>query len=280
MSVALDYSLGSMPLEAASISIHYPQFHPVDVPDESSALCAWEGVIQPFASDASARAFLHLVEAQHPFGLSQGTLNCGDEDSPNAAHAHWADPFLVNMTQQCKLLVLDFPPPAHPRAYLLSPELSSACHSHHPHSRSDLPITVGKRRVFAACVYSAAEFSFSGEVDRIVEFLDQACVFAARHLIWLRTRKLYCRTPAGRKVVHAPRPGEMIIDTEMAFRNASIASIALKAFQFWDGYWPGKVAEVAGSGDHVRLLDPEGECWCGSGKTFGSCHRPIEALMS
>jgi hypothetical protein len=266
-------TLGSMPPEAASISIHYPQFRTVGVPAGSSALAAWEGTVQPFISDAAAKTFLRLVEADMPFGVSEGTIVCEEDSSAHSRHR--ASRFLVNMTDRCRLLILSFAPPIHPRAYLLSPEFSIAFLSAHPHPRGDLPIVIGKRRLAALCVYSAAEFKFGGEVDRAVEFLDQASAYLARHLIWLRTRQLYRQTPIGRQLIYSPKPGEMIVDNEVGVRNAVVASITASERKFWDGYWPGRVAKV-GPKDHVRLLKADGECWCGSGQRYGSCHRPIE----
>ena len=202
MNTALVATPGSMPPEAASISIHYPRFRSVGVPAGSSALAAWEGTIQPFTSDAAAKTFLHLIEADMPFGISEGTVVCEEDFSVHSQHR--ASRFLVNMTDRCRLLILSFAPPIHPRAYLLSPEFSTAFLSAHPHPRGDLPIVVGKRRLAALCVYSAAEFEFGGEVDRVVEFLDQASAYVARHLIWLRTRQLYRLATSGRELIYSP----------------------------------------------------------------------------
>ena len=58
MSAPLEAIPGSMLPEAASISIHYPQFRSVNVPAGSQALAAWEGTIQPFTSDDAAETFL------------------------------------------------------------------------------------------------------------------------------------------------------------------------------------------------------------------------------
>jgi hypothetical protein len=276
MSSAISAIPGSMLSEAASISTHYPQFHPVNVPVGSLALAGWEGIIQPFTSDAAAKAFLRLVEADMPFRISEGTVMC--EKGIAVGTQHWADPLLVNMADTCRLLVLSFAHPIHPRAYLLSPEFSSACLSFHPHPRGDLEIVVGKQRLAGLCIYSAAEFTFSGEVDRLVEYLDQASIWVARHLIWLRTRRLYRITASGPKLIYSPKSGEMIADTEVGIRNAAIASINPPERRFWNGHWPGKVARIAG-GDHLRLLRPNGECWCGSGQSYAVCHHPIEASI-
>jgi hypothetical protein len=263
--------------EAASISIHYREFRSVGVPANSSALAAWEGTIQPFTNDAAAKTFLRLIEADMPFGISEGTIVCQEDSSVRSEHR--LAKFLVNMTDRCRLLILSFAPPIHPRAYLLSPEFSDAFLSTHPHPRGDLQIIIGKRGLAALCIYSAAEFKYSGEVNRTVEFLDQASAYVARHLIWLRTRQLYRLTASGRELIYSPKPGEMIVDNEVGIRNAVIASKTVPERRFWDGYWPGKEAK-AGPKDHVRSLMPDGECWCGSGKSYRNCHRTIETFAS
>lgn len=266
----------SMLSETASISIHYPQFVQADLPSGSAASSAWEGIIQPFARDADARTFLHLIEEDKPCGVSEGTIVCKDESS--ARKWHWVNPYLVSMGTRCRLLILSFRPPIHPRAYLLTPEFSSTSLSFHPHSRGDLEVIFRGRRLAGLCVYSAAEFRFPGQVEGIVEFMDQVSVWAARHLIWLRTRRLYRLTSAGSELIYSPKPGEMVVDTEVGVRNAAIASIVPHERRFWNGYWPGKSARAAGK-DHLRLLDPNGECWCGSGVPYAACHKPAEELV-
>jgi hypothetical protein len=167
----------------------------------------------------------------------------------------------------------------HPRAYLLRPEFSSAFLSNHPHTRGDLTISFGKRRLPALCLYSAAEFKFKSETERIVEFMDQASVYAARHLIWLRTRKLYRATTRVAELIYSPKPGELILDNEVGVRNASIASIVWPERLYWDGHWPGKEANGRPT-HHLRTVKPRNECWCGSGQSYGECHRPVEIKRS
>jgi hypothetical protein len=277
MSAALAIAPESMLPEAASISLHYPQFQAVDVPAGSSALAAWEGTIQPFLSDALAIAFLETVERDLPFNISEGTMLC--KEQAKFAPAHPLARFMVDMTRECKLLILSFAAPIHPRAYLLLPEFSSVFLSNHPHTRGDLAITFRKRKLPALCLYSAAEFKFKSEVERIVEFMDQASVYVARHLIWLRTRKLYRATVLGPQLIHSPKPGELIVDNEVGVHNAAAASIVLPERCFWQGYWPGKEANGLPS-HHLRTVKPRSQCWCGSGQSYGDCHRPREMKRS
>lgn len=275
MNAALATTHGSVLAEAASISVHYPQFRSVSVPANTNAHAAWEGIIQPFTSDDAARMFLRSMEADARLGVSEGALLCGD-NAPD--DFHWADPFLLGMAEPCRVLVLSFAPPVHPRSYLVNPEFSRALLSHHPHHRADLEIRIGKRTLSGLCVYSAAEFQFSDDVDRIVEYLDQVSLFIARHLIFLRTRRLYRVFDGKKQLIYSPKPGELIIDNEVGIRNAVIASVTIPEQRFWEGYWPGRVARASGRG-HLYLLEPLKECWCGSGQPYGSCHRPVEESM-
>lgn len=263
----------SMLPEAASISRHYPQFNPVLIPG-SDAEATWEGVIQPFANNDAARSFLRSMERNDQFIISEGRIISGN--SP-ILDVHWADPFLTKMAEQCRVLVLAFKQPKHPRSYLLSPEFSRAFLSYHPHPRTDLEIHVGGRNLTGLCVYSAAEFAFSGQVAQIVEYLDQVTLFIARHLIWLRTRRLYQVTRSAKKLIYTPKPGELVVDNEVGIQNAAIASITIPERKFWDGYWPGPVARASGS-NHLSLR-PDRECWCGSGLRYDSCHRALEQSL-
>jgi hypothetical protein len=275
MSASPAITPGSMLPEAASIAVNYPQFRSVSVHADTKAHAAWEGTIQPFTSDNAARMFLRSMEADVRLGVSEGTLLCGDK-APN--DFHWADPFLLGIAERCRVLVLSFAPPVHARSYLLNPEFSRAFLSYHPHPRADLEIRLDKRTLSGLCVYSAAEFNFGGEVDLIVEYLDQASLFVARHLIWLRTRRLHRFVGGKRQLIYSPKPGELIVDTEVGIRNAVMASVKIPEPQFWDGYWPGRVARASGR-EHLSFIKPDKECWCGSGQPYGSCHRPVEELM-
>jgi hypothetical protein len=162
----------------------YPQFEQVPVPAGSGATCAWEGTIQPFVDDAAGSRFLRCVEAGLPFDVVEGTIIA----HPSSNARHWADPWLVEMDMKFRLLVLEFSGSQHPRVYALQPEISRSSHPLHPHLRTDLVITVGRRELPALCVYSGTVFTFSSEWPRIVQFLDQTSAYIGRHIIWLKTR--------------------------------------------------------------------------------------------
>ena len=112
-------------------------------------------------------------------------------------------------------------------------------------------------------------------VPRLVEFVDQTATYLAKHVIWLRTRRLY-DTATG-ALLYAPQPGEIIIDTETRDLNhvPGVCKESRQSHRIWLGYWPGTTATM-GPVDHTRAIQPESPCWCGSGAKYGSCHRPRE----
>jgi hypothetical protein len=258
-----------VPPSAALEIPDYPQFERVPVPDGSDAICAWIGTIQPFGDDAAGRAFLRRIEAKLPFDVVEGTIIA----HPLSNTRHWADPWLVGMGMRFRLLVLEFNGSKHPRAYALQPEISRSSHPLHPHLRTDLVITVGRRELPALCVYSGAAFSYSPGWPRIVQFLDQTATYIGRHIIWLRTRVEIPARFGG--TFHVPSPGEPIFDHRPRFETDPIASVRSRGYAMWSGYWAGPVAP-SGASEHLQTIRPSHECWCCSGKKYGECHRPID----
>lgn len=263
----------SVPLPAAPLSAAYPQFYQTDVPIESNAESAWVGEIRPFDDDIAARAFLQAMEERREVWISSGNIHAGSH-----SRAHWADPLLVGMPTVCKLLVLVQPAPAHPRAYLLSPRFADHYAFFHPHSRADLKISWKGKDLPGMCVYSAAEFAFVKGTDMYMQFLDQATLYVARHLIWLRTRQLYRGLPPAGTVIYIPRPGELIISDRPVQQRRIIGGREEVQLEYWAGYWPGPIARAMGPKEHIRSIRPNQECWCGSGELYGTCHRSIELL--
>jgi hypothetical protein len=253
------------PLAAPGIP-EYPQFAQVAAPTGTGALAAWQGTIQPFTDDITARQVLRRIEAGAPFENDSGSLFC--EQAP-AMLPHPADPFLLKMDMSFTVLVLELPQYAHPCAFLLQPELSPSFLSFHPHVRSDCKLTIGNRTLPALCVYSGAIFEFAPGISRIVQFLDQVSTYLARHAIWLRTRVLLQQNVFGLDpIVYKPRPGTLVLDTEFDKRSFCRKPGEL----YWNGYWPGAAAPSSPS-DHLKTIAPDGLCWCWSGKQYRNCHR-------
>lgn len=243
------------PLNAAPVIPDYPQFECTTVPIGCNAVRAWTGIVQPFVNDDAARRFLHCVEVGKPFDVIEGSI---DAHAPRSI-GHWADPWIVNTDMRFRILVLEFEEPEHPQAYSLRPEISRQIHPLHPHLREDKLVFVNQRLIPALCIYSGADFKYSQEWPRIVQFLDQAIAYIGRHIIWLKTR-IELPTRFG-DAFRVPPPGEPIFDYQPIIQTDPNFLRHCKDTPLWLGYWPGPVA-LSGPSNHLRIIRPSQECWC------------------
>jgi hypothetical protein len=228
---------------AASLSFEYPQFTRVSPPQRSSAESAWIGEIQPFSSDESARAFLHDIEKGREIFVAGGRIRPAPP-----TESHWADPLLVGMTSECKLLVLKLPSPSHPRAYLLRPLFQEHYSVVHPHPRHDQQIEWDNKKIPGLCIYSESEFRYSPDRDRNSQFLDQVVLYVARHLIWLRTRQLLRGFPPKGNLMRSLRPGELLVDDRpRVVRRGDTSQKPL--LDYWCGYWAGPAFDSVNRSD-------------------------------
>lgn len=245
---------------AAQELIDYPQFKPRNVPEKSGAERAYRGFIRPFSDDATARRVFQAIERGVPLQVSGGRLDAEDGDSLS----HPIDEFLVDMSTPFTILLLEFPGKEHPRTFLLDPLMVSRF-SQCGHLRTDKSIHINGRLFPALCVYSGNLQKFEGDRSRSEQLLDQASTYLAKYLIWLRTRRLYRKSPSGLQLVRRLTPGGRITTAEID-RNSDM---------FWEGYWPGKSAP-SGPAAHLATIRPDDECWCWTGKKYGDCCRPKE----
>jgi SEC-C motif len=189
--------------------------------------------------------------------------------------SHPLENLLTTMQVSFQLLFLELAAPVHPRIYGLKPRISWHVFPAHPHLRGDQRIEHGGVRLPALCVYSAADFRYLKEIPLPVQFLDQTATFLAKHLIWIRTRRLF-DIDTGR-LIYAPAAGDRILDLEPRVEDivSGVSRYARRATRIWRGYWPGDTAP-AGAPAHVSTIRPNSECWCGSGLTYRDCHLPYE----
>ena len=250
----------------------YPQFVPTEPPPDGSTVSAWRGVLQPFESDTAACSILCDIEQERTLWVSAGAIR------PSAAtDHHWAHPLLVGMDVACEVMVC-IQPDAMPRAYLLSPRFQPyyADTTVHPHPRGDQTITHEGEPLPGLCVFSSAEINFRKDIDFYTQFLDQLAQYVAKHLIWLRTRRLCRWNGKDISVLHQPLPGEAILEHAPTARRVQLPIGIIGVIDFWSGYWPGKAARARTPTEHLRQIKPHQRCWCGLNRTYGECHRPLE----
>lgn len=254
-----------------SLETYYPQFLEVGIPEGIPAVRAWRGWIRPFSSNQEAIRILRSFEADRPVTVDRGTLAASG--NTHVLPPHWCERLLVSMGTAFEVLLLDREEPRHPTIYCVSPRICRRTFPCHPHSREDIAIVQGRGPLPALCVYSAAEHRFADDQPRIVQFLDQAATYLAKHLIWTKTRRLYT-FPDGAEI-RMPLPGELIVDCESRIKTHPVMQLVPTTRREWRGFWPGLTAPT-GIERHLETIRPTTQCWCGSGSPYEECHRPRE----
>lgn len=263
MAAAADPLSFSAPPPAASELIDYRWFSPCSVPDKSGATRAFKGFIRPFSDDETGRRVLRAIGANIPLQVSGGRLHV----DVAGLQPHPLEEFLVDMAVPFSILLLEFEPPEHPRAFLFEPKMVPRL-SASPHLRPDKSIEIDGVPYPALCVYSGNLYKYLDGQSRLEQFLDQTATYLAKYLIWLRTRRLYRWTATGPVLLRSPRPGAAI----------TASGVSHSADLLWRGYWPGPSAP-SGPEAHLATVSPKEECWCWSGKRYSECCRPRELKL-
>lgn len=270
-----------MPQEAADgsrdlLRAHYPGFVPVMSPPLVKAKAAWCGVVAPFDTASDVVTIYSDLKQDRTVNVQAGHLRhigaAGPTDQdPNIR-------YLVDTRIEFRLLILEYANGRHPEAYCVTPEISRQRFPLHPHLRDDLSVLWEGRYLQALCTDYAPDLLCTSVVD----LLDYTAIFLAKHLIWLRTRRLVDRAQG--RVIAIPEVGQEILDVEGPYRgpeyNAQSAPLR-NSFPYpfqerygWDGFWPGSVAPH----DHaanLRLRD-DATCCCGSGRPYSGCHKRFD----
>jgi len=257
---------------AAPLTPDYPQFVPVETPNDGITVSAWRGIIQPFMDDETARSVLADVEAERTLFIAAGSI-CGG----GKPVSHWANPLLVDMNVKCEVLIC-IQPEALPRAYLLKPRFEVYYENLeiHPHPRGDQAIKYAGARIPGLCVVSGAEFVFNPDQNFHTQFLDQVTQYVAKHLIWLKTRRLYRLCESRKTALYTPHPGEVICERPPTQHIVALPTGPVSVCDFWSGYWPGKGAKAMNPLEHIRQIRLNQRCWCGLAKEYAQCHRPLD----
>ena len=190
------------------LTADYPQFTQVEPPADGLSVSAWSGTLKPFESDAAARSILCNIEVERTLWISEGSIR-----PSTSSEQHWAHPLLVNMDASCEVMLCT-QENAMPRAYLVNPRFQPyyADTMIHPHPRGDQAILHEGKLLPGLCVFSSAEMVFSEATNFYTQFLDQLTQYVAKHLIWLRTRRLCRRIGDETSVLYQPRPREFIVE--------------------------------------------------------------------
>jgi hypothetical protein len=242
----------------------YPQFVETVLPDGCAAVRAYRGTIRPFSDDATARRVLRAITANEPLCVSAGRL---DSSAANLPIHRWED-YLVDMPVPCTVVVLEFLGSKHHSAYLIDP-IQVPRFSANRHTWGKSKVVIDDQAIPELCVYSGNLFKYDPACDRLPQFLNQLSTYLAKHLIFLRTRMLYRLHKDGTlHMVKRRKPWEPVR------RGVPTLGEQLR----WLGFWPGQAAPQ-GAAEHLRTVDPDGECWCNSGLLYRDCHMKQEQRL-
>ena len=156
------------------------------MPVKVQPIRAWQGLIQPYASDEEARLILRLLACDKAVDVAEGRITPPPEVRSIMPHA--AEPRLTGCDIAFDVLVLEFEPPAHPWIFSLSPAISRSQFHNHPHLRTDRILRLPSRTLHGLCMYSAAEFEIDQALPIVPQVLNQAAIFLAKHIVWLKTQ--------------------------------------------------------------------------------------------
>lgn len=255
----------------------YPRFAQILVPPFSKAERAWCGKIQPFDSSSEIPSLYSDLKSDRIVNVQAGSLRhvqrggAINKEDPNLH-------YLVNMGIEFNVVILEYSDGRHPEAYVLKPEVSRQRFPFHPHLRDDRSLLWGGRYVQALCTDYAPDLVCASLVD----FLDYTAIFLAKHLVWIRTRRLFDRLLT--RVIATPEPCDEILDVAGLHRGPEYniqSSPFQKNFPYpfserygWDGCWPGSAAPHDFAAN--LRLDDSSPCPCGRGECYAKCHKPLD----
>jgi hypothetical protein len=259
---------------------HFPTFNQVTIPLETwlhrcegrsmirrrvIPTKVWRGLIRPFETDSDAVLVSRALAAERPLDVHGGYVLPPFE--AKYLRSDNREVFLTGICSAFDVLILEFSHTPHPWIFSLSPRISSSRFPNHPHLRRDRELMWEDEMLHGLCVYSAAEFDFDPQKERLEQYLAQASLFLANHAIWAKTRAL-CALPSniplymfGDPDMYSTLPARTCVQRWPGFRTA------------WIGYWPSPSA-INGRG-HLSL-DSNGPCWCGDGRLYRNCHMAFE----
>jgi hypothetical protein len=268
-----------MPIDPTDVKQQYPQFAQIKVPPFKRAERAWVGTLRPFGNGGDAGVLYRQLRDDRIINLQRGWLIPAEDRAPSAVDPN--EPYLVNMGVEFTVVALEYGEGRHPEVYALSPEISRQRFSLHPHLRDDQTLLHWGRFIQGLCTDFAPDLACSS----LVTFLDFTAIFLAKHLVWMRTRRLVDRSQ--NRILYVPAPGEEILDVWAQPRGPEYnihSSPLSKRFPFsfqerfgWSGFWPGQFAPHDFAAN--LQLDPKGPCHCGSGLHYVGCHQSSDRVQ-
>jgi SEC-C motif len=260
-----------------AIREHYPKFAQIPVPPSGKAERAWRGTIQPFDLTSEIPGLYSDLKDDRVVSVQSGFLRRLRSDGA-IDRQDLNIRYLVNMETEFNVVVLEYPDGRHPEAYAFKPEISRQRFPFHPHLRDDRSLLWGGRYLQAICTDYAPDLVCSSLLD----FLDYTTIFLAKHLVWMRTRRLIDRRSD--RIIILPEPGKEVLDNFELLRGPEYniqSSPFHRRFPYpfaewcgWNGYWPGSAAPH-GYADNLRLNDSS-PCPCGRGERYARCHKRID----
>lgn len=179
--------------ERGLVNMHYRQFTSKvrDLP--AGRIVVWTGTIRPWPRTAEeATTVIRLLSRDEPVRIVGGRIE------PPAKTRCDSPPKYVTtamLEEEYHVEVFHLPPPAHPRAYILKPQVSVM----DPHMYGDRSI----------CPLTPQSNEWSWERDTLVDFLDGVSEWALKHSIWKKTKRwIGSATPHGGDSLLHVRPSD------------------------------------------------------------------------
>ncbi len=165
----------------------YPQFNRVLHARFDGVVGAWRGSVSPFDSVSDVAAIYSALKNDEVVNIQAGRLRHLQNRCADARDKYLA--YLINMEVEFSLLALEFSGGRHSEVYCVTPEISRQRFPFHPHLRDDRSVFWGGRFIQALCT----DYAPDRACNSLLDSLDYATIFLAKHLVWVRTRRLVDR---------------------------------------------------------------------------------------
>jgi hypothetical protein len=169
---------------------YYPQFVRVGHPPGADE--AWEGLIRPFEGRGpdEIAAVLADLRAGSRVHVQAGTLIHDPECQREHKLPQYVEEKLSGAERDAfRVRIIVWPPPQHPKAVAIYPEISLRRFPHQPHmfqgarALRELPFVPPD----ALCTYRPGDGEWSWRTPDLVTFAHYVTIYLAKHMVWERT---------------------------------------------------------------------------------------------